>query len=501
MAVSEVAKVAQTAVTTEELLSADNNILDELLLMFEKGLNQPVVYWQIACLATSLILGWLLSRYLYKRAVSLFAEEEQTQAEEEKNPKQREQAFWSLVRRRIQTLLLRLSFPLISMVFIAVTTFTIRLFNVLPKHALPLESIIWLILGAYVVIRTVIFIIHQTVSRGKLSNSLDNFLTWAIWGGVALQVVGVLPKAVSFMQSTKIPLGKDNFTLWSLLLAIFSIALALIVAKWVGQFIERWLNSIPTMQSSLRVVLIRVVKVLLTFIAILVGLSSVGIDITVLGVFGGAVGVGLGFGLQKITSNYVSGFIILLDRSIKIGDLVSVAGGEGIVNDIKTRYTVIRAFDGSVTIIPNEAFVTGNVKNTSYLQGPGRTTVTMSVDYSTDVEEVIELMTDIVRRQPRVLISPPPYTILSNFGADGIDLTSYFWISDPEKGTTVLRSNISREMLREFNERKINIPFPQRDLHLIGTPEIICRVESDPAPKAADAAQGPAPLDTSAERV
>lgn len=210
------------------------------------------------------------------------------------------------------------------------------------------------------------------------------------------------------MQSTKIPLGKDNFTLWSLLLAIFSIALALIVAKWVGQFIERWLNSIPTMQSSLRVVLIRVVKVLLTFIAILVGLSSVGIDITVLGVFGGAVGVGLGFGLQKITSNYVSGFIILLDRSIKIGDLVSVAGVEGIVNDIKTRYTVIRAFDGSVTIIPNEAFVTGNVKNTSYLQGPGRTTVTMSVDYSTDVEEVIELMTDIVRRQPRVLISPPP---------------------------------------------------------------------------------------------
>ena len=352
-----------------------------------------------------------------------------------------------------------------------------RLFGLLPKKALPLESIAWLILGAYVVIRTVVFLLHS-LSR-KYNSSLDNFLTFSIWGGVALQIVGVLPKCVEFMQTTKIPLGSTNATVWSVFLSGFSIALALFIAKWIGQFFEKWINSLPTMASNVRVVIIRVVKVVLVTIAILIGLASVGIDITVLGVFGGAIGVGLGFGLQKIASNYVSGFIILLDKSIKIGDLVNVSGVEGIVTDIKTRYTAVKAYDGSVTIIPNENFVTSSVRNTSYLLGPGRATVMMSVDYSSNIDEVIELMTDIVRKQPRVLINPAPYTILTNFGADGIELTSYFWVPDPEKGTATLRSNIGRAMFREFNKRKINIPFQQRDLRIVSMPDVICKVEND----------------------
>ena len=338
-------------------------------------------------------------------------------------------------------------------------------------------------------IRTVVFLLHS-LSR-KYISSLDNFLTFSIWGGVALQIVGVLPKCVEFMQTTKIPLGSTNATVWSVFLSGFSIALALFIAKWIGQFFEKWINSLPTMESNVRVVIIRVVKVVLVTIAILIGLASVGIDITVLGVFGGAIGVGLGFGLQKIASNYVSGFIILLDKSIKIGDLVNVSGVEGIVTDIKTRYTAVKAYDGSVTIIPNENFVTSSVRNTSYLLGPGRATVMMSVDYSADIDEVIELMTDIVRKQPRVLINPAPYTILTNFGADGIELTSYFWVPDPEKGTATLRSNIGRAMFREFNKRKINIPFQQRDLHIISMPEVICKVENDvPAPSKSEAKAG-----------
>lgn len=486
--VAKVNKVAQTAVSTEELLSGDSNILDELILMFEKGFNQPIIYWQVACVLGSLLLAWLLSKFIRKRLVAHLAKEEQSEANaileeegrlpEKKNDKQ--EAFWAKVRRSLITLLIRLTLPLLGMFFIAVSTFSVRLFNLLPKKALPIESIAWLILGAYVIIRTIVFVIH-TISR-KNNNNLDNFLTYTIWGGVALQIVGVLPKAVDFMQTTKIPLGSSNLTIWSIFLSIFSIAFALFVAKWIGQFFERWINSVPTIQSNVRVVIIRIVKVVLLAIAVLVGLSSVGIDITVLGVFGGAVGVGLGFGLQKIASNYVSGFIILLDRSIKIGDLVEVSGVNGIVADIKTRYTAVKAYDGSVTIIPNETFVTSNVKNTSYLLGPGRTTVTMSVDYSTDVDEIIDVMTEIVRKQPRVLVNPAPYTILTNFGADGIDLTSYFWVADPEKGTATLRSNISRAMLREFNKRKINIPFPQRDLHVVSMPDLICKVETGDMP-------------------
>ncbi len=441
---SEIAKVAQTAVTTEELLSGDSNILDQLLLMFEKGLNQPIIYWQLASILGSLFLAWLLGKYIRMRIIKHLAANEIIESDEIKaeegeapvKPEHRESAFWAKVRRGIETLILRLSFPLLGMFFIAVSTFTVRLFGLLPKKALPLESIAWLILGAYVVIRTVVFLLHS-LSR-KYNSSLDNFLTFSIWGGVALQIVGVLPKCVEFMQTTKIPLGSTNATVWSVFLSGFSIALALFIAKWIGQFFEKWINSLPTMESNVRVVIIRVVKVVLVTIAILIGLASVGIDITVLGVFGGAIGVGLGFGLQKIASNYVSGFIILLDKSIKIGDLVNVSGVEGIVTDIKTRYTAVKAYDGSVTIIPNENFVTSSVRNTSYLLGPGRATVMMSVDYSADIDEVIELMTDIVRKQPRVLINPAPYTILTNFGADGIELTSYFWVPDPEKGTATL---------------------------------------------------------------
>lgn len=483
--IAKVAQVASTAVSTEELLSGDSNILDQLLLMFEKGWAQPIIYWQLASIVGSVALAWLLSAYLRRRMISHLAANEKVESEELKEEEgsapvekqEKENAFWAKIRRGMESLLIRLSFPLLAMFFIALSTFTVRLFGLLPKKALPLESIAWLILGAYIVIRTIVFMLHSL--SGKYNSSLDNFLTYSIWGGVALQIVGVLPKVVQFMEETKIPIGGPDVSLWSIFLSAFSIALALFVAKWIGQFFEKWINSLPTMESNVRVVIIRIVKIVLITVAVLIGLASVGIDITVLGVFGGAIGVGLGFGLQKIASNYVSGFIILLDRSIKIGDLVSVSGVDGIVTDIKTRYTAVKAYDGSVTIIPNENFVTSSVKNSSYLLGPGRATVTMSVDYSSNVDEIIDLMTDIVRKQPRVLINPAPYTILTNFGADGIDLTSYFWVPDPEKGTATLRSNISRAMFREFNKRKINIPFPQRDLHIISMPDVICKVESD----------------------
>lgn len=487
-------KVSQATHTTEELLSADNNILDQLLLMFEKGFNQPIIYWQVACVALSLLCGWCLASFLKRLAIKRYAQimaqkqKENLERPEPPSEGQNEKKFWLQVYRSLASLFLSLSWALFSMLFLVISTLSARIFNLLPKHSLPIESIFWLILSAYVIIRVFVFILHHSLGNGKFTNSLDGFLTWSIWLAVALQIVGILPKCIEWMETTKISLGQVNVSIWSMGMAVFSIALALFIAKWIGQFFERWLTSLPNLQTNVRVVVIRVVKVLLVFIAILFGLASVGIDVTVLGVFGGAIGVGLGFGLQKIASNYVSGFIILLDRSVKIGDLVSVAGVDGIVTDIKTRYTVIRAYDGSVTIIPNEAFVTSNVKNSSYLQGPGRTTVSISVDYSSNVDEVIELMTNIVRKQPRILVEPPPYTILTNFGDDGIDLTSYFWVADPEKGTATLRSNISREMLREFNNRGINIPYPQRDLRILSIPEISCQIQ--PSQKSKDTKAG-----------
>ncbi len=483
----DITQIAETAHSAEELLSSDNNIWDQLVLMFQQSLFQPIIYWQLACLGSSVLLGWLLSAWI-KRSINrkyarYLAQQALINEQNKTLEKKGSASFWAALKGAALQLCLSLSLPVLCMIFILISTVIARFLNLLPAKPLPIESMVWLILWAYIIIRTLVFIFNQTFSNAKGKTGFENILALCIWIGVALQIIGVLPKVKEWLEITQLPLGSTQLSLWSVLMATVTIALALFVAKWIGTLTEKWLFSLTAVHTNVKVVLNRIIKVLLMFIAVLIGLSSVGIDITVLGVFGGAIGVGLGFGLQKITSNYISGFIILLDRSIKIGDLISVAGIEGIVADIKTRYTVVRAYDGSVTIIPNESFVTGNVKNSSYLQGPGRTAIVMSVDYSSDIDHCIEIMTKIVTNEPRVMINPPPYTILTNFGNDGIDLTSYFWVPDPEKGTASLKSGIYRKILNKFREENINIPYQQRDLRVLQMPEITCKFETGELPK------------------
>jgi small-conductance mechanosensitive channel len=479
---TDISNITEAAHTAEELLSGDSNILDQLIETFRHGLDMPIVYWQVFCVAAALGLGFvttiLLRNLVRKKQWVKRVENVLDETESGKTDELSEAAKKDLKRFTMAKLLLQLSWALFSMVFLFLFCFSARWLNLLPSHSLPIESIAWLICEAYFIVRLLVFIVHRAIPGVRFTAGLENFIAISIWSVVALQIVGALPKLVKVLETTKIPLGKAETSVWSLLMAVITIALALLVAKWIGQVIERWIWSLPKMPSNTRVVLIRILKIILTFIAILIGLSSVGIDITVLGVFGGAIGVGLGFGLQKIASNYVSGFIILLDRSIKIGDMVTVAGVQGIVAEINTRYTVIRQFNGSVTIIPNESFVVGNVTNTSYLQGPGRNQIEISVDYSSDVDAVIELMNRLMLEQPRVLRNPAPYTLLTEFADSGITLTAYFWVSDPENGTATLRSNLSRIFLKEFNRHGINIPFPQRELKILQMPDVICKVET-----------------------
>ncbi len=478
---SDINTISQAEHTAEELLAGDSAILDQLILMFQQGLNLPVVYWQIACIVASILGSWIVTAILLRWIRNKHLIEAVNKAVDEKLPDIAPLSKEEEDNRKnypFLKLFMQMSWACFAMLFLALSAFACRALGLLPDHHLPLESIAWLICEAYVIVRLTVFALHRTIKGLNFSKGVDNALVFSIWTMVALQIVGILPKFVEFLKTTSIPIGKESVSIWSIGMAVFTITLALFIAKWLGQIAERWIWSLPKVQSNLRVVLIRLLKIVLAFIAILVGLSSVGIDITILGVFGGAIGVGLGFGLQKIASNYVSGFIILLDRSIKIGDMVKVAGIEGIVQDIKTRYTVIRQYNGSVTIIPNESFVVSNVVNTSYLQGPGRATVTISVDYSSDVDAVIELMNSIVRAQPRVMSNPAPFTRLTNFGDDGIDLTAYFWVPDPGKGTSTLRSDISRAFLREFDKAGINIPYAQRELRVLSMPDIVCKVET-----------------------
>jgi small-conductance mechanosensitive channel len=200
-------------------------------------------------------------------------------------------------------------------------------------------------------------------------------------------------------------------------------------------------------------------------------LSLVGIDLTVLSVFGGALGVGIGLGLQKLASSYVSGFVILLERSLSVGDIVTVDKYAGKVTQINTRYTVLRGGDGVESVVPNEMLVSGAVQNHSLSDKKVRIVTNVSVGYDTDVERVLQLLVEVTKKVPRVLQMPLPQAMLIKFGADGLDLEIGFWIEDPENGRSNVLSDVNRVILQMLQLHRVTIPYPQREIRLIGKTE------------------------------
>jgi small-conductance mechanosensitive channel len=222
------------------------------------------------------------------------------------------------------------------------------------------------------------------------------------------------------------------------------------------------------LHSSLRVVFARLGKAVLLVAAVLVVLPLMGVDLTVLSVFGGALGVGLGLGLQKIASNYLSGFIILLDRSVRLGDMVTVDGQHGEVTRITTRYVVVRALTGVEAIIPNDTLVTTTVLNHSYTDKRVRLAVRVQAGYRTEIPAALALLAEIARAHPRVLADPAPAAQVVQLADSGVDLELGFWIEDPERGSQNVRSDLNVAILEAFRSRGIEIPYPQREVRLLG---------------------------------
>jgi small-conductance mechanosensitive channel len=290
-----------------------------------------------------------------------------------------------------------------------------------------------------------------------------------LWVLAALYITGFLREIVQVLEHEKLPLGKSSVSVWDLLMGVFTVAVTVLLAMWSAAAIENRLMR-SQLQPNLRVVLSRVAKAVLLVLAVLFGLSAVGIDLTVLSVFGGALGVGLGLGLQRIASNYVSGFIILIDHSLRLGDLITVDKYYGTVSQINTRYTVIKAMDGTEAIVPNEMLVSTPVTNHSYTDSSVRAVVKVSVAYDSDVERAMTVMTEVAAKHPRVLADPAPGAFLTGFAADGIDLELGVWIGDPQNGTLSARSDMALEILRRFRAEGIAIPFPQRDVRIVSVP-------------------------------
>jgi len=322
------------------------------------------------------------------------------------------------------------------------------------------------LLASLAVIRAVFFVLHLSF-RGPWLGSFERAFALIVWAVVALHITGLLPDLIELLEGVSFTVGKQKLNVWLILQGMVTVLATLLLALWLGGAIEARLMAAPGLDSNLRTVFARLAKAVLIVLAVLIGLPMVGIDLTTLSVFGGALGVGLGFGLQKIAANYISGFIILLDRSIRIGDLISVGQDRGQVTRITTRYTVLKGQTGIDAIVPNEVLVGSVVQNESFTDTRVRITLPVQVAYGTDLERAMAIMVDAATSQARVLANPPVKAFVMAFADSGINLELGFWVNDPEEGTQQLRSDVNLGIWRGFQATGIEIPFPQREVRII----------------------------------
>ncbi|TKC82959.1 mechanosensitive ion channel [Trinickia terrae] len=426
----------------------ENRIFSHMLGGLVRDFGQPVMIWQAGALVGSLLVAWLLTRVV-RRKLDL-----------------RRQTRYEALRFGAESLNKAL-FPLLGGVLVWSVEALLDSYmstSLLELAVVPLFGIA-LIYILFFVGRRVFSSDGQTHAWLFVAEKLVSVLVWI---GMVLTVLGIQDDVLRWMGSMRFHIGNAHVTLLSLSTGILWVCVTLIVAMWLGSALEDRLMSARSIDANLKVVLARVGRALLVLAAVLISLSLVGIDITVLGVFGGALGVGLGFGLQKIASNYVSGFIILIDRSLRIGDTINVSGLQGMVTEIRTRYTTVRGLDGIETLIPNEKLITDVVQNHSSFQTRGYAKAAVQVAYQSDIEQVLVLLAEAAKGVERVLADPAPASYLVGFGADGINLELGFWIEDAAKGTAGVRSQVNRNIWRLFSERGVSIPYAQREVRLIG---------------------------------
>ena len=322
------------------------------------------------------------------------------------------------------------------------------------------------ILLSLVLIRLSVRVLGATFPEAGWVRIIERSISWLAWGAVVLWITGALPFVLDAMDEVSWKVGTAHITLRNIVEGTVTAGLVMVIALWISAGIERQLlREGGGDDLSIRKMAANLVRAALLFIGLLLALSAVGIDLTALSVLGGALGVGLGFGLQKIAANYVSGFVILAERSLRIGDMVKVDNFEGRITDIRTRYTVIRALNGREAIVPNEMLITQRVENSSLADPRVAMNTAVQVAYGSDVRALAPLLVAAVAQVPRVLSDPAPACELADFAADGMNLQIGFWIRDPENGQGSVKSAVNLVVLDVLKAAGVEIPYPQRVLH------------------------------------
>ncbi len=318
------------------------------------------------------------------------------------------------------------------------------------------------VLLSLAVIRLVVRVLQASFPDSASMRVAERSLSWLAWLAVVAWVTGVLPAVLQELEGIQWKIGSTAVSVRALMEGAINVLVVLTVVLWLSSLAEARLLKGATANLSARKMAANLLRSLLLFVGLLLALSAAGIDLTALGVLGGALGVGLGFGLQKLAANYVSGFVILAEGAMRIGDLVKVDGFEGRISDITTRYTVISAANGREAIVPNEMMITQRVENSSLADPRVQLATSVTVAYGSDWDRLRPALEQVVSKVPRVLDAPEPMVLLHAFGADGLELQLMFWISDPQNGSANVRSDVNVAVLQLLGRLGVQIPYPQR---------------------------------------
>ena len=349
----------------------------------------------------------------------------------------------------------------------------------LPNH---LSTIVASLLSAWVVIRLASHLIAN--------ESLSRAFAVCAWAMAALTTLNLMDPTLQVLDRIAIDVGDLHISALTVIKAGLSLAVLMWLAVSGANLIERRVQRSPSLTPSMRVLTAKIGRIGLITLAVVAGLNSVGIDLTAFAVFSGALGVGIGFGLQKIVSNLISGFILLLDKSVKPGDVIAVGTTYGWIAELGARYTSVVTRDGIEHLIPNEELITTRVENWSHSHNQLRLRIPLGIHYNADLRLAMRLCLQAAAAVPRVLADPKTNCLLKGFGDNSVDLEVRLWINDPQNGCSNVRSEVMLGIWDLFHEHGIEIPYPQRDLHIRSAPGLSL-------PGLADAGLTPAPVPTS----
>jgi len=361
----------------------------------------------------------------------------------------------------------------ISAVFIALVMLLVTR-AALPRKGVALIELALQLGIVLLLVRLLVYAASALMGRDSWVRRWDLRLTLALWALISFSVLGWFGFVEETLDAIDLIPGKARFTVWALLKGIVVVTLFVMIGSVVSRALEQRVMRIEALALSTRIGITKFTYFFLITLGVLIGVNAAGVDLTALTVLTGAVGIGLGFGLQSIASNFVSGFVLLMDKSIKPGDVISFTGTTGTstenfgwVQELRGRYVVVRDRDGVETLVPNQNLITTPVINWSYSDRKVRLKLPVRISYHDDPEAALQVLVDAASCSARVLHDPPPVSRLMHFSDHGIDLELRFWIADPEGGVNNVRSDVNRAIWRAFKEHGITIPTAQREIRMV----------------------------------